>query len=272
VSRTLARWVAGFARLITAPTSARQRARTYARIKAHFDRAAVHDVPTRNGPLRFYLNTGAAAASAVHTFMENEPETIAWLDDWVKPGDIVWDVGANVGLYACYAAKAGARVLAFEPSGLNFGLLVAHVELNGLGDLIAPYCLALGRRTEATELFMSAFEPGHAFSSIDRPESQVAAFEPAFRQAILAFTADDLVGHFALPSPDHLKIDVDGTEIEILEGAEGVLRGVRTVIMEVEGKNAARFEGEILPLMKRAGLKPSMAEEASPRNRLFVRA
>lgn len=271
MSRTLARWVAGFARLITVPTSPRQRARTYARVKAHFDQEAVHEVQTRHGGLRFYLNTGAAAASAVHTFMENEPETIAWLDDCVKPGDVVWDVGANVGLYACYAAKAGARVLAFEPSGLNFGLLVSHVELNGLGDLIAPYCLALGRRTEATDLFMSAFEPGHAFSSIDAPESQVATFEPAFRQATLSFTADDLVDRFGLAPPDHVKIDVDGAEIEILQGAERALRRARSVIMEVEGKNAERFEGEVLPLMDRAGLTPVVEGDAEVRNRLFLR-
>jgi FkbM family methyltransferase len=253
------------------PTSSRQRARTYARIKDHFDREAVMEVETRHGGLRFYLNTGASAASAVHTFMENEPETIAWLDDYVRPGEVVWDVGANVGLYTCYAARAGARVLAFEPSGLNFGLLVAHVELNGFSDAIAPYCLALGRQTQATELYMSAFEPGHAFSSIDAPESQVATFEPAFRQAILSFTADDLVDRFGLAPPDHLKIDVDGAEIEILEGAENVLRRVRSVIMEVEGKNAARFETEIVPLMDRAGLGSRQEGEAAARNRVFLR-
>ena len=128
MSRTLASLVVGFARLITAPTSGRQRARVYARIKDHFDRLVVHTVATPHGDLRFYTNRGAAAASALHTFQDDEPETISWIDAEIEPGDVVWDVGANIGLYACYAAKAGARVLAFEPSGLNFGLLVAHVE------------------------------------------------------------------------------------------------------------------------------------------------
>ena len=118
---------------------------------------------------------------------------------------------------------------------------------------------------------MSAFEPGHAFSSIDAPESQVSAFEPAFRQAILAFTADDLVDRFGLAAPDHLKVDVDGAEIEILQGAETVLRKVRSVIMEVEGNNAERFEEEILPLMERAGLALPDGDGGRGRNRLFVR-
>ena len=206
MSRTLASLVVGFARLITLPTSQRQRARVYARIKDHFDRAVVHIVTTRHGDLRFYTNRGAAAASALHTFQGDEPETISWIDDEVEPGDVVWDVGANVGLYSCYAAKAGARVLAFEPSGINFGLLVAHVELNGLDQSVAPYCLALTDTSRATELFTSSFEPGHAFNAIDSPESQFSAFKPKFRQAILGFAADDLGGPLrpALPRPSEV--------------------------------------------------------------------
>ncbi len=76
MSRTLASLVVGFARLITLPTSQRQRARVYARIKDHFDRAVVHIVATRHGDLRFYTNWGAAAASALHTFQDDEPEPL----------------------------------------------------------------------------------------------------------------------------------------------------------------------------------------------------
>lgn len=271
MSRTLASLVAGFARMITLPTSARQRARVYARVRDHFDRASVHTVETPHGPIRFYSNLGAAAASALHTFQQDEPETIAWIDDQVAAGDVLWDIGANVGIFSCYAAKAGAEVLAFEPSGINFGLLVAHTELNGLGDRLAPYCLALGERSEATALFMSGFEPGHAFSTIGQPESQFSAFEPRFRQAVLAYAADDLVERFDLPPPAHVKLDVDGIEIPILKGAAKVLGGVRSVIIEVEGRNRARFDGEIVPLLEQAGLSPAARVEGGAKNRLFTR-
>lgn len=272
MSRSLARLVAGFARLVTWPTSARQRARTYARVRDYFDRAAVERITTRHGPLAFYVHSGAAAASAVHTFLTEEPETIAWIDNRIRPGEVVWDVGANIGLYACYAARAGARVIAIEPSGINFGQLVAHVELNGLADVVAPYCLALTEASRATELFMSGFEAGHAFSSIGAPESQVSVFDPVFRQATLAFAADDLVERFALPTPDHLKIDVDGAEIPILRGAEGLLKDVRSVLIEVEGRNAERLDSDILPLMSAAGLNLVPSDGSCARNRVFIRA
>lgn len=272
MSRTLARLVTGFARLITLPTSERQRARVYARIKDHFDRAVVHTLATRHGELRFYTNRGAAAASALHTFQDDEPETIAWIDDHVKSGEVVWDVGANIGLYSCYAAKAGARVVAFEPSGLNFGLLVAHLELNGLGASVDPYCLALNGTSEATELFTSGFEPGHAFNSIGSPQSQFSTFEPKFRQAILGFAADDLVERFGLPSPDHLKVDVDGAEIPILRGAVNILGRVKTLILEIEGKNRDVFDDEIAPLLQSSGLSHAGSWEDGARNQLFTRA
>lgn len=49
-----------------------------------------------------------------------EPETLRWIDSVLKPGEVVWDIGANVGLYTSYFGKVeGAMVYAFEPSAVN---------------------------------------------------------------------------------------------------------------------------------------------------------
>ena len=140
-----------------------------------------------------------------------------------------------------------------------------------MGTLVDPYCLALSDTSGATELFTSGFELGHAFNSIGAPESQFSAFEPRFRQAILGFAADDLVERFGLPSPDHLKVDVDGAEIPILRGAGKVLGQARTLILEIEGKNRGLFDDEIAPLLARAGLSHTGAWEDGARNQLFTR-
>ena len=57
------------------------------------------------------------------TFWEKEPETIAWIDD-MEPGEILFDVGANIGIYTLYAASRGVRVIAIEPVFENYSRLV----------------------------------------------------------------------------------------------------------------------------------------------------
>ncbi len=143
--------------------------------------------------------------------------------------------------------------------------------MNSLDQRIDPYCLALSDANEATSLFASTFEGGHSFSSVGKAESQCSAFETRFRQAILAFTADELVARMKLPRPDHLKIDVDGNEPLILEGAQEVLKTAKTVIIEIEGKNEACFDTGIRPLLEGRGLSWAATEFEICRNRLFTR-
>src|ERR1051326_1038525 len=60
-----------------------------------------------------------------------------------KPGDVLYDVGANVGIYSLIGARCGAKVFAFEPVPENIRLLRSHVDLNRLSDVtIVPYALA----------------------------------------------------------------------------------------------------------------------------------
>jgi FkbM family methyltransferase len=62
-------------------------------------------------------------------------------------------------------------------------------------------------------------------------------FDPVFKLRVLAFRLDDLVKHFRIPTPNQLKIDVDGIEIKVLKGAERTLcqPSVKSVILELEG-------------------------------------
>lgn len=65
------------------------------------------------------------------TILEKEPGTIRWLDR-IQPGDVFYDVGANIGVYSLYAAKRGAKVYAFEPHALNALHLARNATMNGL--------------------------------------------------------------------------------------------------------------------------------------------
>jgi hypothetical protein len=84
---------------------------------------------------------------------------------------------------------------------------------------------------------------------------------------------DDARGLLGLPLPDHVKLDVDGIEGRIWAGGPETLRTVKTVIVEVEGANAADADARIAAPLAAAGLREDMAwrTKGSQRNRLFVR-
>src|ERR1051326_8598621 len=94
-------WLAGFVRTLTVPLGAR----ASARLAAHTSNRLAPLGPVQNpkGVLRFPCPSFPAARRATN-FAASEPETRQWLDEYLKPGDHLWDVGANVGdhtLYAC---------------------------------------------------------------------------------------------------------------------------------------------------------------------------
>ena len=65
------------------------------------------------------------------TLFTKEPETIAWIDDRVLPGDVFYDIGANIGVFSLYSAKVKkATVIAFEPHAKNYGILNENIFLN----------------------------------------------------------------------------------------------------------------------------------------------
>ena len=73
-----------------------------------------------------------------------EPWTVEWLDGCVQPGDVLYDIGANVGAFTLIAAVGrGARAVAFEPSYANYGRLCENLHLNGCDGAVVPFPLPL---------------------------------------------------------------------------------------------------------------------------------
>jgi FkbM family methyltransferase len=103
----------------------------------------------------------------VTSFSSKEPDTVAWLDS-LEPGSVLFDVGANVGMYALYAAARGLRVYAFEPESQNFAILNANIALNGLQDRITAYPICLSDTLKIDRLYLSDFTAGgscHSFGA-----------------------------------------------------------------------------------------------------------
>jgi len=273
MSRTVARIIGGMIDVTTLPLSKRQRDKTVARVLEQAGADNVRTILTSRGVLKIHALRSASTASAAERFHEDEPETLSWIDEYIKPGETLWDIGANIGLYSLYTAlKPDISVLAFEPSALNFALLTEHIQLNHMDKQISPLCVALGKETKLGSLQMGEFSIGHASNALGEAKTQFREFEPVFSQAIPAFTADDFCKTFKIGVPDHIKLDVDGIEADILAGMGQTLKAVKTLTMEVEGENTGEALVKLEQPLNDAGFKEetSHRDKGSKRNRLYI--
>ena len=151
-------------------------------------------------------------------------------------GDVFFDVGSNIGLYAIYAAKINPQCLvyAFEPEAQNFSRLCRNIVLNS-ADNIIPCCFPLSDREAFDYFYVGDPEPGSALHSFGEVSAFRDTLRPILKQGGLSTTLDALVGKYGLPQPALLKIDVDGIEEKILKGSETVLKSqhLRTVLFEL---------------------------------------
>ena len=98
------------------------------------------------------------------SFNEKEPETLDWIDRYLKKNDFFLDIGANVGLYSIYGAlrEPSARVIALEPEYSNLHLLRDNIAANNLQNRITPYAVALSAKGGLSYLHVQDLTPGAA--------------------------------------------------------------------------------------------------------------
>ena len=205
-------------------------------------------IETRHGTIRVYCPANPVAMRA-ESFLKKEPETLAWIDS--LPGGVLWDVGANIGVYSLYAAKRGLRVFAFEPSPMNYAVLAKNIAINNVP--IEAFCVALGDTTGLGHLNMRALQFGRA-------DAGLHADEPLSVSA-LTYRMDD----FPAPKPDFLKIDIDGAEETLVAGGHQTLGRAREVQIELSRQTYP----EVAQAMTRFGFTHEVREPL--RNVLFRR-
>ena len=188
----------------------------------------------------------------IDTFSSKEPETLEWIDTFKKKS-VFRDIGANIGLYSCYAVKrADCQVYAFEPSVFNLELLAKNIYLNSLSDKIVIISLPLFDNLAVRSFYMMAKEWGGALSnfgeSVDHdglPKTSV------FKYKTVGMSIDQAESLLNLAKPNYIKIDVDGIEHLILKGGEKVLLNTKELLIEVNEKfelqknNCAKYLNEL---------------------------
>lgn len=200
-----------------------------------------------------------------------------WLRNLVNPRDVLYDVGANVGAYSLYAGHRsrdfGGQVYAFEPAFFNFYSLSRNVNANGLNDTVIPYSLALGKATGEAKMFLSSTVAGSALHGLMRPESEGKFFKEKFRQGIYVTSLDEFCADSGVSFPNHIKIDVDGGEADIVLGMRSVMSDhrLRSIMIEI---NLDISAGEIQKNIIDAGFIEEQREQWPGKNIyniLFVR-
>lgn len=151
----------------------------------------------------------------------HEPVVQQCLLDLIKPGDVVYDIGAHVGYYVLLAAKAmdgTGHIVAYEPEPETFRLLETTVARNDLGDMVTTRRVALAQSSGKGKI-------AYGTSSL------YAKIEVDGGGDIELTTIDEEVGVENLPPPTVVIIDAEGLEEPIFEGGRKVLTEHRPRIL-----------------------------------------
>lgn len=194
-------------------------------------------LPAPFAAARIYVSSEGGLRYLARGMAQVDPPLLRLAAETVKPGDTVWDIGANVGLFTfatAVAAGPAGSVLAVEPDTLLAGLLRRSAALNrgnapvdvlpvAVSDDLSVACFHIARRNRSTN-HLDGFGT-----------SQTGGTRTT--QLVPTFTLDWLAAHFA--APDVIKIDVEQAEAAVLAGGSNVLALASTIICEVAARNSA---------------------------------
>jgi len=158
--------------------------------------------------------------------------------------DVLFDVGANIGMYTLMAAKyRHTRVVAFEPDLMNARMLYENVLRNDLGKYVTVLPIALHGQNGIEEFHLKTLSYGDALHNLGGPSHYVQS-PSGIVASVAAFRLDDLIDVLSLPCPTHLKIDVDGNEFQVLFGARKLLKAIKEILLEVDLDAASALQIE----------------------------
>jgi FkbM family methyltransferase len=157
---------------------------------------------------------------------------------WVKETNVVWDIGANVGVFTFASAHntRGGKVVAVEPDPFLAGLLRRSCQLHENRDLdVEVLSVAVSDRVGVSKLAIAI--RGRCSNSIEGAAAGSEAGGIRDLVAVPTFTLDMMLAHY--PAPSFVKIDVEGAEALILKGAERFLSVARPLLLiEVASQNS----------------------------------
>lgn len=196
-------------------------------------------LPARFGERRVFVTPDSRLGYWKRDMDRVESDLLKWADEFVVEGTCVWDVGANVGLFAVASAiRAGSdgHIVALEPDLKLASLLHRSVLFGQTGDEanVTVLPVAASERSELVRLAVAA--RGRSSNFVRKFGGSTQSGGTRREQQVLAISLDWLAK--LAPPPDVLKLDVEGAEAAVLEGGIEVIRRHRPVILvEVYERN-----------------------------------
>jgi len=187
------------------------------------------------------------------TFGERDCNIVRFWRHALRPGAVFFDVGANIGLYtvsACRLAGRDGRVVAFEAHPETFRYLYRNVSRN-IAAGVTIENLAVGARPGFAPIVFNAGNPG---------ETHVAASNENSDTVVRAVTLDDYCRKAKIAAIDYMKIDVEGYEASVLNGARDIIAASDGILIqtEYEPRHMARYgdSGSMAALLTDWGFRP----------------
>lgn len=177
------------------------------------------------------------------TFESKEPETLEWIRSF-SDNAIFFDIGANIGVYSLFCASIHPRavIYAFEPDLNNHHSLLTNIGINNYN--IIPFRCGMSENVGLAN-FQFTKEAGESGGQI---------YQNTTLADTLVISVDWIVESHPITMPNHIKIDVDGNEFNIVKGMLRTMRNpaLKSVLIEIDkDKNDAAL---IVELFKQAGM------------------
>lgn len=198
-------------------------------------------IPCRLPYGSWFLARGDESGLIAFFRLPYEKKERQFVQKFLKPKMVFFDIGANQGFYTLLAAKkvgSQGKVFAFEPVPREFKNLKWNIFINGHQNVKAE-AQALGCQEGFTDIF-SCLDGKGSYSSLQPPSEKVKARRKVIKVPITSL--DKYVQQNNILSIDLIKIDVEGGELDVLKGGINVLSNLRPVLMcEVSDKRTEQW-------------------------------
>ncbi len=210
-------------------------------------------LPQRVGGISIFVSPVAALSYLKYDIgnVNTIPQLIDAADMFVKEGDVVWDIGANVGIFSYVSAwKAGrnGRVVAVEADTFLVELMQKTNEIQDYGKISKVDVIPAAVSSKCGFARLSIAGKGRGANHLENVKGSTQTGRIQRKNWVCAITLDSILEEF--PAPNVIKIDVEGAEYEVLLGAKRVLTEYKPLmIIEV----MSEFSEKVAELLRPFG-------------------